>query len=330
MATYCGVHCQAVDGRCSLHGMTPTPAAGLSLVEFEHLFEAVKNWGRWGPDDDRGALNYITPAGTRAAMALVRSGQTVSLSAPLDTAAGPDNPRPVLHFMTGVATASTDQPRFNGDFVGVECHGDAHSHIDALNHCVYRDRLFNDIPASTVTSSGGPRGAITVAAAGIVGRGVLLDIPRLRGVDWLEPGDIVTRAELEAAERAAAVQLEEGDILLLRTGHYGRRLALGPWLAGAQKAGLHPLAMRLLHERRIAAAGFDGDGDVVPHTVEGITYPIHCLGINAIGLHFLDSLNLEDVATVCAAEQRWAFACVIAPLRLVGGTGTVVNPIAIF
>jgi kynurenine formamidase len=302
----------------------------LTLAEFDELFESVKNWGRWGPDDDRGALNFITPGRTAAAMALVRSGQTVSLSAPLDTLAGPDNPRPVLHFMTGVASASAEQPRFTGDFVGVECHGDAHSHIDALNHCVYRDRLFNDIPSSTVTSLGGPRGAITVAAAGIVSRGVLLDIPRLRGVNWLEPGEIVTRADLEAAERAENVQLDEADILLLRTGHYGRRLALGPWSAATQKAGLHPHTMPLLHERRIAAAGFDGDGDVIPHQVEGITFPIHCLGINAMGLHFLDSLNLEDLATVCAAERRWSFACVIAPLKLVGGTGTVVNPIAIF
>jgi hypothetical protein len=240
----------------------------LSLTEFEQLFAALKNWGRWGAEDDRGALNFITPAKTRSAMQLVTTGQTVSLSAPLDTVAGPDNPRPVLHFMTGVAGASAEQPRFNGDFVGIECHGDAHSHIDALNHCVYRERLFNDIPASTVTSTGGPRGAITVAAAGIVSRGVLLDVPRLRGVDWLEPGDIISRAELEAAERASGVHLEAGDILLLRTGHYGRRLALGPWAAAVKKAGLHPYAMAVLHERRIAAAGFDGDGDAIPHTVD--------------------------------------------------------------
>jgi kynurenine formamidase len=305
-------------------------APGLSSAEFDALFESVKNWGRWGPDDDRGALNYITPARTVAAMALVRSGQTVSLSAPLDTQAGPDNSRPVLHFMTGVASVSPEQPRFIGDFVGVECHGDAHSHIDALNHCVYRERLFNGIPASTITSTGGPRGAITVAAAGIVSRGVLLDVPRCRGVDWLEPGDVISRTELEAAAQAEGVQLEEGDVLFLRTGHYGRRLALGPWSAATRKAGLHPHSMPLLHEWRVAAAGFDGDGDAIPHAVEGISYPIHCLGINAMGLHFMDSLNLEDVAAVCAAEQRWSFACVIAPLRLLGGTGTVVNPIAIF
>jgi kynurenine formamidase len=314
--------------------MTPTsiaPAASsLSLAEFERLFAAVRNWGRWGPDDDRGALNYVTPERTRAAAALVRSGQTVSLAAPLDTRAGPDNPRPVLHFMTGVAVASAELVRFNGDFVGAECHGDAHSHIDALNHCVFRETLYNAIPASTVTSAGGPRGAITVAAAGIVSRGVLLDIPRLRGVSWLEPGDVVTAEELESAERAEGVQLGEGDVLLLRTGHYARRLQLGAWDAANHKAGLHPNAMPLLNARRIAAAGFDGDGEAVPHSVEGISAPIHCMGINAMGLHFMDSLNLEDVAAVCAADQRWAFACVIAPLRLAGGTGTLVNPIAIF
>jgi hypothetical protein len=286
--------------------MTPPPAAqhasGLSLTEFEQLFEAVKNWGRWGPDDDRGALNYITPARTRAAMALVRSGQTVSLSAPLDTVAGPDNPRPVLHFMTGVASASTHQPRFNGDFVGVECHGDAHSHIDALNHCVYRDRLFNDIPASAVTSSGGPRGAITVAAAGIVSRGVLLDIRRLRGVDWLEPGDIVY-------PRGA-----RGSGACFRRPVGGRRHRAPADRALRASAGAWALAGRGPESRPASAR------DAVA------ARPRDCRG----RLHFLDSLNLEDVTTVCAAEQRWAFACVIAPLRLVGGAGTVVNPIAIF
>jgi kynurenine formamidase len=315
--------------------MTPPPEArrgpDVSLEEFDELFKAVNNWGRWGTDDDRGALNYMTPARTRAAAGLVRSGQTVSLSAPLDTRLGPDNPHPAQHRMTLLAdAASTDQPAFNGDFLGIECHGDAHSHIDALNHCVFRDKLYNGIPASTVTSAGGPRGAITVAETGIAGRGVLLDIPRLRGVNWLEPSEVVTTQELEDAERAEGIQLEEGDILLVRTGHYRRRLELGPWDAAVAKAGLEPDAMRLLHSRRIAVAGFDGDGDVIPHGVQGITYPIHCLGINAMGLHFMDSLNLEDVAATCAAEGRYAFLCVIAPLRLVGGTGTAVNPIAVF
>ncbi|MBV9359694.1 MAG: cyclase family protein [Chloroflexi bacterium] len=310
--------------------MQSTSGPSLSLAAFEQVFEEVKNWGRWGPDDDRGALNSITPERTRAASNLVRSGRTVSLAADLDKLAGPDNPRPVLHFMTSLGDTSKDEPRFAADFFGMECHGDAHSHIDALNHCVFRGKLYNGIPASTVSSAGGPAGAITVARHGIVSRGVLLDIPRLRGVHWLEPGEVVVTEDLEAAERAQQVRLGEGDILLLRTGHARRRLELGPWEAAFAKAGLHPYAMRLLHARGIAAAGFDGDGDVIPHRVEGISYPIHCLGINAMGLHFMDSLNFEDLALACEAEQRWEFLCVIAPLRLGGGTGTAVNPIAIF
>jgi kynurenine formamidase len=214
--------------------------------------------------------------------------------------------------------------------MGVECHGDAHSHIDALNHCVYRERLYNGIPASTVTSSGGARGAITVAATGILSRGVLLDLPRARGVAWIEPCEAISRDEVEQTEHQQGVSLGEGDILLLRTGHYARRLSRGPWDAATQKAALHPLVMPLLHERRIAAAGFDGDGDAIPHGVEGITYPVHCLGINAMGLHFMDRLNLEELAAVCAQELRWEFTCMTAPLRLVGGTGSVVNPLAVF
>jgi kynurenine formamidase len=310
--------------------MQSTSGPPLSLAAFEQLFEEVKNWGRWGPDDDRGALNYITPERTRAASALVRSGRTVSLAHDLDKVAGPDNPRPVQHFMTGLGDTSKGRDRFAMDFVGIECHGDAHSHIDALNHCIFQGKLHNGISSSTVTSAGGPRGAITVASHGIVSRGVLLDIPRVRGVHWLEPGEIVVTEELEAAERAQHVRLGEGDILLLRTGHARRRLELGPWEAALAKAGLHPYAMRLLHARGIAVAGFDGDGDAVPHQVEGLTAPIHCLGMNAIGLHFMDSLNFEDLAVACEAEQRWEFLCVIAPLRLGGGTGTAVNPIAIF
>src|SRR4029453_14444882 len=127
------------------------------------------------------------------------------------------------HVMTGGAVPSAELVRFNGDFVGAECHGDAHSHIDALNHCVFRETLYNAILASTVTSAGGPRGAIPAAASGIVSRGVLLDIPRSRGISWLEPGDTVTAEELESAERAEGAQLGEGDVLVLRTGDDARR-----------------------------------------------------------------------------------------------------------
>jgi kynurenine formamidase len=304
----------------------------VSAAEFAELYESVKNWGRWGADDERGALNYITPQHVRDASALVRSGRSVTMSLTLNTVAGPDNPKPVLHHMTMMPDIDIGAKdlHFACDFMGMDFHGDAHSHIDALCHVVYRGQMHNGVPVSSMTSWGATRLTMDVARDGIVGRGVLLDIPRLRGVPWLEPGEAILPDELLAAEAAHGVRLGEGDTFMLRTGHHRRRLELGAWDAAVAKAGLHVSAMPLLHERRIAAFGADGDGDTVPNDVEGVPYPIHVLGMNAMGLHFLDSLQFEDLAAVCEAEGRWEFLSVIAPLRLERGTGSPVNPIAIF
>jgi kynurenine formamidase len=219
---------------------------------------------------------------------------------------------------------------FDCDFVGIEVHGDAHSHIDAIGHCAYQGALYHGAGTHGASSRGVTHGAIDVAEHGIVGRGVLIDIPPLHGVPWLEPGAAVFTRELEAAAAAAGVRVGSGDILLLRTGHHRRRLDLGPWDAAVAKAGLHPSAMPWLHAREVAALGADGDGDCVPSPAERMPYPIHTLGIVAMGVHFLDSLQFEELAAACAEEGRWEFLCVIAPLRLRRGTGSPVNPIAIF
>jgi kynurenine formamidase len=308
--------------------------AAYSIDEFDKLFESVKNWGFWGDDDVRGTLNYISADHVRRAASLVRSGHSVSLSLPINTAAAPDNANPAIRYM---ATGFDDDIgsgslRFATDFLGMQFHGDCHTHIDALCHATYHDRLYNDLPASRVTTSGPECLDITSYANGIVGRGVLLDIPRLRDVPWLEPGEAVTKDELERAERAEGVRLDEGDILVFRTGHHRRRLELGAWdvgCAGEGRAGLHVDAIPLLHERRIAAFLPDGDGETVPSTVEGIASPIHALQITAMGMAVSDSLNLEDLAKACATEQRWEFLVVVAPLRLPRGTGSPINPIAI-
>src|SRR6266511_2329210 len=295
----------------------PTP---VSAREFSDLHESCKHWGRWGADDQRGALNFITPDQVRAATASVRSGRTVACSWPLDTKAGPDNPKPVVHHMTmlqDVPIGDAGDLRFTCDFVGIEFHGDAHSHLDALCHVAYKGLLYNGVP-------------VDVAKDGIVGRGVLLDIPRLRGEAWVEPGEAVYREEIEAAEQAQGVRLQQGDILFFRTGHARKRLVEGPWDAAKSKAGFHATAMPLFHERGIAAIGFDGDGETVPSNCEGVMYPIHAIGVNATGLYFLDSLFFEDLVVACEEEGRWEFLCVIAPLRLAAGTGSPVNPIAVF
>lgn len=307
----------------------------LSAQEFDTLFQNVCNWGVWGGDDERGTLNYITPECVRDAAALVRSGRTVSMAVPLNKVAGPDNPRPVAHYMAMAFDGSIahGEPGFALDYLAGEIHGDCHTHIDALCHVAYKGRLYNGRSAADITASGAKFQDITTYANGIVGRGVLLDIPRVRGVKWLEPGEAVTSAELEQCEEAQRVRLRPGDILVFRTGHHRRRLELGPWnngYDGEGKAGLHATAVSLLHHRKVAAFFPDGDGETVPSGVEGVAYPIHALQIAAMGMVCADSLNLEDISAACADERRWEFLVVAAPLRLPGGTGSFFNPIAIF
>jgi kynurenine formamidase len=304
----------------------------LSAQEFDALFERVSNWGRWGPEDERGALNYVTPERTRTAAALVRSGRTVTLSRPLHKVAGPDNPKPVLHYMSMMADVEigAPQPRFFCDFVSVEFHGNSESHIDALCHCVYRGKMFNGALPERVDSTGSGVHPITVAEHGVVSRGVLLDMPRLRGQKWLDKEVVLGVEDLEAAEAAQGVRVGEGDILVIRVGQTLRRLELGTKPPSDGAAGIHPNVMPWIHERRVAVLGADADNDPIPSQVDGVSHPIHVLGMVAMGMPFLDNLNLEDLSAACAAENRWEFQCVLAPLRLERGTGSPLNPIAIF
>ncbi len=209
-------------------------------------------------------------------------------------------------------------------------HGNADSHIDGLCHVIFDGTLYNDIAADAVTAAGATQLSIEEAGSGIVGRGVLLDIPRVRRVPWLDPGDHVTADDLIAAEAAQEVRIEQGDLLFIRVGHRSRRTALGPWDVANARAGLHPEALELLAERRIAVLGSDGNNDTAPSAAEGVDFPVHVLAVNAMGLHLLDWLQLDDLVAACEELNRWSFLCVIAPLRLRAGTGSPVNPIAIF
>lgn len=314
-----------------------TPATPVSLADFDAMFEQVKNWGRWGPDDDRGTLNYLTPDKVAAAAKLVRTGRQVSMTIPINKQAGPDNPNPAVHLMSLMhdLPISKSGLSFGMCYLGMASHGDCHTHVDALNHVGYRGQLYNGKEAALLTSRGSDWGSIAAYSNGIVGRGVLLDTARHRKVDWLEPGDAVTRKELEAIETAQGVKLGEGDILVFRTGHHARRLALGAWNndyapAGEGKAGLHVDTVPWMHERKIAAFLPDGDGETVPSNVEDMPYPVHPLQITAMGMCVSDSLQLEDLATACKEEGRFEFMVVGLPLRLPGATGSPWNPIAIF
>jgi kynurenine formamidase len=216
------------------------------------------------------------------------------------------------------------------DYIGLDYHNDTHTHIDALCHVAYEGVLYNGRPADTVTSEGATVDSIEVLRNGLVGRGVLLDIPRLHGTPWLEPGEFVFHDDLERAEREQGVTVADGDILLVRTGHVRRLAELGQWNTAEAKTGLHPTAMPLVADRGVAALGSDGNNDTAPSSTDGVDFPIHVLAITALGIHLLDYLNLEDLARKCDEAERWEFLLVAAPLRITLGTGSPLNPIAIF
>jgi len=304
--------------------------AEVSADEFGRLFQALSTWGRWGDTDQRGALNHLTPERVAAAAALVEQGVTVTLSWPLHTEAAAHTPQPAEVRMTTEGDAhGTSGMVVEKDYVGIHYHGDTHTHLDALCHIGYEGLLYNGVPIDVVTSKGATADSVELLKDGLVGRGVLLDIPAHRGVPWLEPGDSIFRADLEAAEEEQGTAVREGDILLVRTGHARRLDELGPWDTPNHKAGLHPTALTFVAERGVAVLGSDGNSDTAPSGTEGEEFPIHVLALNAMGVWLLDYLRFEELVTACQRAGRWEFLFVAAPLRIAGGTGSPINPLAI-
>ena len=301
----------------------------MTEAEFRSLYERLRGQVPWGADDRRGGLNYLGPAQIRAAAGEVRLGRTVSLAAPVENQVSADNPDPAQHRMVQAPRADSDGLEFAADRIAMNIHGNADSHIDALCHVSFDGALYNGVPASAVTDAGAVELSIAVAADGIAARGVLLDVPRSRGVPWLEPGDHVTLDDIAAAERGQDVRIGRGDILLVRVGHRLRRKERGPWDAAAARAGLHPSVLPLLAERQIAALGSDSNNDTAPSVADGVDFPVHVLAINALGLLLLDYLEFDELVPLCEEAGRWSFLTVIAPLRLPTGTGSPVNPTAI-
>lgn len=302
--------------------------------EMRAIFDGAKNWGRWGDEDEAGALNYITAQHRREAAAGVSVGEVVSCARELAVRPSMENPHPALHMMTrggddcvvpGLGMEST------ADFVGVAFHGMSTSHIDALCHVFVDGLMYNGFAGTEVRSTGARRGSIMAAGDGIVGRGVLLDIPELKGVPYLEPNTAVTVADLEATEAAQSVTVGEGDILLVGTGRDARRAETGPWHPFTDGlAGLHPECIPWLHRRRISVLGCDGVSDALPgRNPPQWIMPIHQCAIVAMGVHLLDNLRLDRLTEACARNRRWSFLFTVAPLRVEGGTGSPANPIAV-
>jgi kynurenine formamidase len=302
--------------------MVPTEAEVLGY------FERLSNWGRWGADDELGTLNLITPQKRLEALATVQDGVTVGCARPiLVEPPAADVARPPIHLM--IESGESPGSHHAADFLGISPHGQTISHLDALGHYFWGGKMYNGRPQTVVTTAGGAQyGSVETMKDGIVTRGVLLDIARLRGVPWLEAGDAIFPDDLDAAERAQGVQLIEGDALLLRTGWYRRRVERGPFPV-RQRPGLHAATLPWLHARGVSLIAADASEDVLPSGYPSIELPVHAVGIVAMGLCLLDACQFDDLADACEARGRWTCAFVVAPLRFRGATGSPVTPLAL-
>jgi kynurenine formamidase len=303
-----------------------------TTADLDALYESLKNWGRWGADDQRGALNHLTPERRAAAASLVRDGINVSLAHDLGTEPSPENPHPAHHHMlaSGDARDSNGIPGYEAarDYVGLDVHGLYTTHVDALSHMFVRGEMYGGRPAAEVRSDGARSNTIMSMADGVVGRGVLLDVPRALGLDFFDHGQLVTAADLDATEAAEGVRVGPGDILLVAWGRDARRAARNGAFDGM--AGLHPDCLQWLYDREVAVLGSDGISDPMPFIgVPNWPFPVHQIGITGMGLHLIDNMALTELAARCAEVGRWEFLFSMAPLRIPRGTGCPVNPIAV-
>ena len=304
-------------------GPVPAPGHVVTDAQYQQWKKDLSNWGRWGKNDERGALNLITPAKRKQAAALVKEGVSVSLSADADTVQAVDNPTPYEVVMQGIAS----------DRIAVSYHGIAHTHLDSLAHINEQGVFYNGYrpDPDEVMKNRHSKNSIHNVKQGIFTRGVLIDVPRLKNVPYLEPGTPIYVEDLEAWEKQAGVKVGAGDALFVRTGVWARRKALGPYLRGraegGRSAGLDPSVIPWLKARDIALLASDHPQYVSPSALRGA---VHDFALVYLGVHLIDNCDLEALSAAAAARKRWEFLLTAAPLPIQGGTGSPINPIATF
>ncbi|MAG30254.1 MAG: cyclase [Deltaproteobacteria bacterium] len=304
-------------------------------AQLETLFDSVSNWGRWGGEDEQGMLNHQLPEDRTAAAACVVDGRAISLAHDLGIVPSAENPYPAHHHMlaAGDARDSSGIPGYEAsrDYVGAHVHGLGVTHIDALCHMFVRGKMYNGYPASEVRSDGARLNTVLSFADGIVGRGVLLDVAATRGISYLPANEAITIDELEASEERQGVSVGRGDILMVGTGRDALRAENGGSLdPGQGMAGLHAECLPWLREREIAVLGSDGISDPMPGLgIPNWPFPVHQIGITSMGLHLIDNMALGHLAQGCAERGRYSFLFTLGSIRVPGGTGCPVNPIAL-
>jgi kynurenine formamidase len=294
-------------------------------AELVNLLKICNNAGRWGPEDERGTLNYLTDQKRTEAAALVTTGRVVAIGRPLSTVPSATNSRPATHFML----LELNPPLSALDYVGVAPHGFAVTHLDAVGHVFWEGNAYNNRRVDDILSpSGLAFGSIHAQREGIFTRGVLLDVAGAGGRRWLGPTEFVTASLLEAAEEAQGTRVGSGDAVFVHVGLEAREAEEGPE-DPSQRAGLDGSAVRWLHEREVAV--YSGDCiERIPYPSERLPLPLHQIGLVAMGLCLLDNPLLAELVHVCRELSRWEFLVTCAPVDIAGGTGVPVNPLCVF
>jgi kynurenine formamidase len=310
---------------CLLPAVADQPVDQATL---DRWMQELSNWGRWGKNDQMGTVNLITPAKRKAAASLVKEGFAVSLSSDADTVKSADNEFPFGHEM--VATGTDPNPMFGMDVYTSRYHGKVLTHFDSLSHMFYQGKMYNGYPQEKVDRTGAGQLAVTAYKNGFVSRGILMDIPRLKGVKYLDLSTPIYPADLEAWEKKAGLKVGAGDIVFIRTGRWARRAEKGPWNTETAAAGMHVTCARWFHQRDVAIVGSDTHGELMPSPVPGVPFPMHQLLLIAMGTPMFDNCDLEPLSEAAAARHRWEFLLTAAPLAVPKGTGSPLNPIAVY
>lgn len=309
-----------------LQDRTPTTAEEYALFP-----ERFSNWGRWGSDDQRGTINLVTPAVTAAAASLVREGRSVSLALPI----GPTRasvPSGFEHEMSVSAASS-------GDTLHMRFHGWSMTHLDSLCHMFTGPggQLYNGAPSSMVDAEGAHAGSVDAFASGIVTRGVLYDVPRFRDVPHVPLDAPVHGWELQDIAAATGITPRAGDAVVIRSGagEFYRATPQFGWGMAGQMPGVHASAVEFLYETDAALVVWDlleSGGTGLPSRLraDGEAIPMHEICIPFMGMPLVDNADLEALAETCSELGRWEFLLTVAPLPVVGGTGSPVNPLAVF
>jgi kynurenine formamidase len=289
------------------------------------LFETCSNADRWGADDERGTLNYVTRERQLRALALVRKGESVSIGRDLIVRGSAQSPPSAMH----VLIYAGHEPSAALELLTLVPHGFEMTHLDAVTHSYFEGHVYNGRSASRVVSPAGIGfGSIMAAANGIVTRGVLLDVAAARGVDHLRVDDGIGVADLEAAERLAGTKVESGDAIFVRSGQALRERREGS-IGASPREGVLAEVVPWLHEREVAL--YSGDCiERMPSGYERVPMPLHQIGMVAMGLAILDCADCERLAEVCRTLSRYVFCVIVAPLRIPGGSASAVNPLALF